>query len=234
MVDGPLTLDGPDADEVLGPAISETLGVALDGTDSEHALDPAISETLGAFAAPGTRSVSDSGRVAVDSTDPLLQASTQDLDELASEAKRIQADILASRAYRPPPPASQALEPRCAWNGDNFRTRPQGNGLLAFSDERSSSGWKLSDRALDPYTYARRAACAADGRVVLDPTGLSKGFGFVRFSDGTEYQEALVDMQNSLLVGSKPIRVGVANPRRAAAGPGGQRVFYRNQSSDYY
>ncbi|KAH6928045.1 hypothetical protein HPB50_010734 [Hyalomma asiaticum] len=65
---------------------------------------------------------------------------------------------------RPPPPASQALEPRCAWNGDNFRTRPQGNGLLAFSDERSSSSWELSDRALDPYTYARRAACAADGR----------------------------------------------------------------------
>ncbi|KAH6946297.1 hypothetical protein HPB50_012740 [Hyalomma asiaticum] len=88
----------------------------------------------------------------------------RDLDELASEAKRIQADILASRAYRPPPPASEALEPRCAWNGDNFRTRPQGNGLLAFSDERSSSGWELSDRALDPYTYARRAACAADGR----------------------------------------------------------------------
>ncbi|KAH6947113.1 hypothetical protein HPB50_017095 [Hyalomma asiaticum] len=88
----------------------------------------------------------------------------EDLDELASEAKRIQANILASRAYRPPPPASQALEPRCAWNGDNFRTRPQGNGLLAFSDERSSSGWELSDRALDPYTHARRAACAADGR----------------------------------------------------------------------
>ncbi|KAH6948937.1 hypothetical protein HPB50_027187 [Hyalomma asiaticum] len=65
---------------------------------------------------------------------------------------------------RPPPPASQALEPRCAWNGDNFRTRPQGNGLLALSDERSSSGWELSDRALDPYTYARRWPCAADGR----------------------------------------------------------------------
>ncbi|KAH6921186.1 hypothetical protein HPB50_027825 [Hyalomma asiaticum] len=71
---------------------------------------------------------------------------------------------VATNRQQPPPPASQALEPRCAWNGDNFRTRPQGNGLLAFSDERSSSGWKLSDRALDPYTYARRAACAADGR----------------------------------------------------------------------
>ncbi|KAH6921338.1 hypothetical protein HPB50_027681 [Hyalomma asiaticum] len=97
-------------------------------------------------------------------------SSSRDLDELASEAKRIQADILASRAYRPPPPASQALEPRCAWNGDNFRARPQGNGLLAFSDERSSRGWELSDRALDPYTYARRAACAADGRAATAPS----------------------------------------------------------------
>lgn len=50
--------------------------------------------------------------------------------------------------------------------------------------------------------------------MVLDQSGLSKGFGFVRFSDESEYQEALVDMQHSLLVGSKPIRVGVANPRR--------------------
>lgn len=88
----------------------------------------------------------------------------RDLDELASEAKRIQADILASRAYRPPPPASQALEPRCAWNGDNVRIRPQGNGAVAFSDGHSSSGWDISDRALDPYTYAMRAAHAADGR----------------------------------------------------------------------
>ncbi|KAH6940246.1 hypothetical protein HPB50_026442 [Hyalomma asiaticum] len=102
--------------------------------------------------------------VPVSLTDQAARSEFRDLDELASEAKRIQADILASRAYKPPPPASQALEPRCAWNGDNFRTRPQGNGLLALSDERSSSGWELFDRTLDPYTYARRAACAADGR----------------------------------------------------------------------
>nr|XP_050024079.1 uncharacterized protein LOC126518279 [Dermacentor andersoni] len=88
----------------------------------------------------------------------------RDLDELASEAKRIQADILASRSYRPPPPASRALEPRCAWNGDTFRTRSGGDGAVAFSDGQLRNGWDLSDRALDPYTYAMRAACAADGR----------------------------------------------------------------------
>ncbi|KAG0415822.1 hypothetical protein HPB47_007003 [Ixodes persulcatus] len=38
----------------------------------------------------------------------------RDLNELASEARRLQGDILAARAYRPPPPASAALEPRGA------------------------------------------------------------------------------------------------------------------------
>ncbi|XP_075527369.1 uncharacterized protein LOC142559691 [Dermacentor variabilis] len=44
------------------------------------------------------------------------------LDDLAAEAKRIQGDILAARAYRPPPPASLSLEPRCAWNSGNVLT----------------------------------------------------------------------------------------------------------------
>ncbi|XP_077508064.1 uncharacterized protein LOC144119238 [Amblyomma americanum] len=85
----------------------------------------------------------------------------RDLDKLASAAKRIQADILASHAYRPPPPASQALEPRCAWNGDTFRIRSRGAETVAFSDGQLRNGWELSDRALDPYTYAMRAAHAA-------------------------------------------------------------------------
>lgn len=75
--DGPLTLDGTDSDEVLGPAISETLGVTLDGTDTEHVPRAAISETLGAFAAPATLDVSDSRLATAYSTVPPLQASTQ-------------------------------------------------------------------------------------------------------------------------------------------------------------
>ncbi|XP_077524728.1 uncharacterized protein LOC144136105 [Amblyomma americanum] len=85
----------------------------------------------------------------------------RDLNDLASADKRIEADILASRAYRPPPPASQVLEPRCAWNGDTFRIRSRGAETVAFSDGQLRNGWELSDRALDPYTYAMRAAHAA-------------------------------------------------------------------------
>ncbi|XP_077517872.1 uncharacterized protein LOC144128380 [Amblyomma americanum] len=58
----------------------------------------------------------------------------RDVDELALAAKRIQADILASHAYRPPPPASQALEPRCIWNGGTFRIRSRGAETVAFGD----------------------------------------------------------------------------------------------------
>ncbi|XP_049273339.1 uncharacterized protein LOC119398669 [Rhipicephalus sanguineus] len=87
----------------------------------------------------------------------------RDLEELAAEAKRIQGDILAARAYRPPPPASVALEPRCAWGGavpSPQRQQPAGAAFAAPA--RSGHSWELSDRALDPYAYARRAAaCAA-------------------------------------------------------------------------
>ncbi|XP_075542412.1 uncharacterized protein LOC142576232 [Dermacentor variabilis] len=84
----------------------------------------------------------------------------RDLEELAAEAKRIQGDILAARAYRPPPPASEALEPRCAWGGPVPLPQRQQPGQAAFA-ATSGCDWELSARALDPYTYGRRAACAA-------------------------------------------------------------------------
>nr|XP_050046372.2 uncharacterized protein LOC126543285 [Dermacentor andersoni] len=84
----------------------------------------------------------------------------RDLEELAAEAKRIQGDILAARAYRPPPPASEALEPRCAWGGPVPLPERQQPGQAAFA-ATNGCAWELSARALDPYTYGRRAACAA-------------------------------------------------------------------------
>lgn len=90
-----------------------------------------------------------------------------DLEELAAEAKRIQGDILAARAYRPPPPAAQSLEPRCAWNGGAVGSEAfRGNASASFADEHVPRGWELSDRALDPYAYALRTARAAPARDV--------------------------------------------------------------------
>lgn len=89
----------------------------------------------------------------------------RNLDELASEAKRIQGDILAARAYRPPPPAAHSLEPRCAWNGEAFSARPnRADASASFAQEHYRDNWELSDRALDPYSYALRSAHATADR----------------------------------------------------------------------
>lgn len=89
----------------------------------------------------------------------LRGARFRDLEELAAEAKRIQGDILAFRAYRPPPPASEALEPRCAWKGASSFPRHPSHAARAVSTE-ATGVWQISERALDPYTYGRRPAAA--------------------------------------------------------------------------
>jgi RNA recognition motif-containing protein len=48
---------------------------------------------------------------------------------------------------------------------------------------------------------------------VTDPiTGLSKGYGFVRFGDESEQQRSMVEMQG-LFLGSRPIRVAAASAK---------------------
>ncbi|KAH8009419.1 hypothetical protein HPB51_016698 [Rhipicephalus microplus] len=84
-----------------------------------------------------------------------------DLEELATEAKRKEGDILAARSHCPPPPAAQSIEPRCACNGrvvvsEAFR----GSASAPLTDEQVQHGWELSDRALDPDAYAVHMAHA--------------------------------------------------------------------------
>lgn len=88
----------------------------------------------------------------------LRSSKFRNLDELALEAKRLQSDILASRAYRPPPPAYMSLEPRCAWKGDStFHSQSGHATAYAVSNPLGASGpFEISDRALDPYGYGRR------------------------------------------------------------------------------
>ncbi|KAG0419156.1 hypothetical protein HPB47_004310 [Ixodes persulcatus] len=81
----------------------------------------------------------------------------RDMNELASEARRIQRDILAAQAYQPPTPASSALQPRCAWNG---KTAPQNRRHEAadYTDRPGRNTYDITDCALDPYSYERRTA----------------------------------------------------------------------------
>lgn len=50
-------------------------------------------------------------------------------------------------------------------------------------------------------------------KVVLDETGFSKGYGFVRFGLEQEQQHALSNMTGELGLGSKPIKVSMANQK---------------------
>ncbi|KAH7948935.1 hypothetical protein HPB49_003610 [Dermacentor silvarum] len=96
----------------------------------------------------------------------LRSARYRDLNELASDAKRIQGDILAARAYCPPPPPSASLEPRCAWAGGDSTPRnpPKYEATREYREARD-----LSDRALDPYSYARARCSAPHGQREREP-----------------------------------------------------------------
>ena len=53
--------------------------------------------------------------------------------------------------------------------------------------------------------------------VVLDQSGFSKGYGFIRFSNEEEQQTALVSMQGVAGLGAKPIKVSLAIPKAKQA-----------------
>ena len=47
--------------------------------------------------------------------------------------------------------------------------------------------------------------------MVLDETGTSKGFGFIRFGNETEQQTALTTMQGIAGLGDRPIKVNISH-----------------------
>lgn len=49
--------------------------------------------------------------------------------------------------------------------------------------------------------------------VIYDNFGVSKGYGFVHFTSKSEYESALIEMQNAH-IGSKSVRVSTAQQKR--------------------
>lgn len=81
------------------------------------------------------------------------------LSELAHEARRVQADILAERRYHLPPAPTDTLEPRCAWHGPVPRGYRRGEAAMAAaSGEPSGNPWELTDDALEPGSLLGRSA----------------------------------------------------------------------------
>ncbi|KAK3090710.1 hypothetical protein FSP39_013934 [Pinctada imbricata] len=64
------------------------------------------------------------------------------------------------------------------------------------------------------YEFAKRYRSCRSAKVVQDQNGKSKGYGFVRFTEETDQQRALIEMQHMNGIGKKPIRVSLATPKR--------------------
>lgn len=93
-------------------------------------------------------------------------------------------------------------------------------------------------------TFASRFPSVRIAKVVLDASGRSKGFGFIRFADEYEQQQALIQMQGYTGLGSKPLRVSPATQKRptpatvtpttTASPTPDYSSYYYSQSYDQY
>jgi len=64
--------------------------------------------------------------------------------------------------------------------------------------------------------FAQRYESIRCAKVVLDESGLSKGYGFVRYGSEVEQQHALGSMTGEMGLGNKPIKVSMANQKTRA------------------
>merc|ERR1712004_165148 len=71
--------------------------------------------------------------------------------------------------------------------------------------------------------FSKRFQSLVSAKVVLDESGFSKGFGFIRFNNEVEQQTAMTSMNGMSGLGGKPIKVSVAvNKIKDGQNGGGQ------------
>ena len=88
-------------------------------------------------------------------------------------------------------------------------------------------------------TFAQHYATCRTAKVVTDPaTGLSRGYGFVRFTEESEQQRAMLEMQGQLC-GSRQMRISAATPKNRMEGgnwafTGGNQQWAASQQFVYH
>ncbi|KAH8905002.1 RNA-binding domain-containing protein [Coniochaeta sp. PMI_546] len=95
-----------------------------------------------------------------------------------------------------------------------------GGGLVDRRDDRGPEfsifvgdlGPEVNEFVLVSLFQGRFASCKS-AKIMTDAvTGQSRGYGFVRFSDETDQQRALVEMQG-VFCGNRPMRISTATPK---------------------
>ncbi|KAI9699510.1 MAG: hypothetical protein M1820_007141 [Bogoriella megaspora] len=81
-------------------------------------------------------------------------------------------------------------------------------------------GPEVNEFVLVSLFQSRFASCKS-AKIMSDPiSGLSRGYGFVRFSDEGDQQRALTEMQG-VYCGNRPMRISTATPKNKSGGVGG-------------
>lgn len=99
-----------------------------------------------------------------------------------------------------------------------FRLNSASNSYKIFGNEREFSVW-VGDLSSDVDEYQLYKVFSAKytsiktAKVILDSSGFSKGYGFVRFGIEEEQKAALYDMNGYIGLGTKPIKICNAVPK---------------------
>ncbi|BFZ16928.1 hypothetical protein BsWGS_19969 [Bradybaena similaris] len=102
--------------------------------------------------------------------------------------------------------------------GKRFKLNPASFGkdnelLPEFSLFVGELSWNVNDYDLFVF-FQERYKSVRGAKVVLDQNGKSRGYGFVRFSEESDQQRALIEMQHMTGLGRRPIRVSLASVKR--------------------
>uniref|UniRef100_A0A2C9KZV1 tRNA selenocysteine-associated protein 1 n=2 Tax=Biomphalaria glabrata TaxID=6526 RepID=A0A2C9KZV1_BIOGL len=122
-------------------------------------------------------------------------------------------------------------------SGKRFKLNPASFGrehelLPEFSLYVGDLSWNIDDYDLFSF-FQKRYKSVRGAKVVLDQNGKSKGFGFIRFSEESDQQRALIEMQHMTGLGRRPIKVSLASIKKPTETSGIPPSFSNNQGAYY-
>lgn len=121
-----------------------------------------------------------------------------------------------------------------------FRLNSASNSNKLLGNEREFSVWvgDLSPEVDDYNLYrvfSNKYSSIKTAKVILDSSGFSKGYGFVRFGLEDEQKSALFEMNGYVGLGSKPLKICNAVPKPKATSSDSTPVMSNlNDFSQYY